>query len=51
MIQFENRWTGFDEILYGRFAIGVYPKLVRFDFLQSIIPTWRTHELVRWERH
>jgi hypothetical protein len=28
MIQLENRWTDFDEILYGRYAIGECMKIV-----------------------
>jgi hypothetical protein len=39
MIQLENRWMDLDEILYGRYAIGYYPTIVLFDFLQSVIPT------------
>jgi hypothetical protein len=27
MTEPENRWTDSDEILYGRYAIGDYPKL------------------------
>jgi hypothetical protein len=51
MFQFENRWTDFDEIWYGRYANRGYPKIVLFKFLQYIIPTWRKHELVKWKRH
>jgi hypothetical protein len=51
MIQLENRWTDLDEILYGRYAIGVYPKIIHFNSLKSIIHTWRTNEFVRWDRH
>jgi hypothetical protein len=28
MIQLENRWANLDEIWYGRYAIGDYPKIV-----------------------
>jgi hypothetical protein len=42
MIQLENRLTDLDEIWYERYAIGEYPKIVLFNFLQSVIPTWRT---------
>jgi hypothetical protein len=45
MIQLRNRWTDLDEIWYGRHAIGDYPKIVLLNFLQSVIPTWRTNEL------
>jgi hypothetical protein len=34
MIQFENRWTDLDEIWYGLYAIGDYPKIVLLNFLQ-----------------
>jgi hypothetical protein len=46
MIQLENRWTDLDDIWYGSYAIGIYPKIVLFNFLQSAIPIWRTSELV-----
>jgi hypothetical protein len=39
-------WTRF-----GVVATGVRPKIVLFISLQSIIPTWRTKEIVRWNRH
>jgi hypothetical protein len=51
MIQLENRWTDLDEICYGRYATGDYAKIVLFDFLQKVIPTWRMNKLVRWDRH
>jgi hypothetical protein len=51
MIQFENRSTDLNEIWYGCCAFGIYPKIVLFNFLQSVIPTWRTNKLVRWNRH
>jgi hypothetical protein len=35
MIQLENHWTYIDEIWYGHYAIGGYPKLIIFSFLQS----------------
>jgi hypothetical protein len=47
MVQLENRWTDSDEIWYGLYAIGDYPKTVHSKFLQSVIPTWRTKKLVR----
>jgi hypothetical protein len=34
MIQLDNRWTDVDEIWYGRYATGDYPKIVLFNFLQ-----------------
>jgi hypothetical protein len=51
IIQLDNRWTDLDEIWYGRFAIRDYPKIVLFNFLQSVIQTWRKNKLVRWDRH
>jgi hypothetical protein len=30
MIQLENRWPDLDEIWYGLYAIGDYPKIVLF---------------------
>jgi hypothetical protein len=35
----------FDEIWYGHYAIGGYPKIVHSNFLQLVIPTWQMHEL------
>jgi hypothetical protein len=46
----ENRWADSDEIWYGRYTIGAYSKIVLFDFIQSVTPTWRTNKLVRWDR-
>jgi hypothetical protein len=34
MIQLENSWTDLDEIWYGRYAIGDYPKIILFNFIQ-----------------
>jgi hypothetical protein len=34
-----------DEIWYGHYAIGVYPKIVHSDFLQSVIPILQMNEL------
>jgi hypothetical protein len=39
MIQLENRWTDLNEIWYGRYATGDYPKMIFFNFLQSVMPT------------
>jgi hypothetical protein len=50
-IQLENRLTDLDDIWYGRYATGVYPKIILLNFLQSVIPTWRMNELVRWDLH
>jgi hypothetical protein len=47
MIKLENRWTDLDEIWY-RCA---YLKILPFNILQPVIPTWRTNEPVRWDRH
>jgi hypothetical protein len=49
MLQFKNCWTDFDEISYGLYAIGGYPKIILFNFLQIIIPIWQKHELVKWK--
>lgn len=35
MIQLQNHWTDLDEIWYGLYIIGVYPKIVVLNFLQS----------------
>jgi hypothetical protein len=43
--------TDLDEIWYGRYAIGEYPKILLLNFLQSVIPTWWTNKLLRWDRH
>jgi hypothetical protein len=43
MIQLENCLTDMDEVLYG---IGVYPKIVLFNFLQLVILTWQMNELL-----
>jgi hypothetical protein len=51
MIQLENRWTYLDEIWFGPHVIGDYLKIVLLNFLQSVIPPWRTSKLVRWARH
>jgi hypothetical protein len=37
VIQLENSWTDLDEILYGLYAIGGYPKLVLFNFVQPVL--------------
>jgi hypothetical protein len=49
MIQRKNFWTDFDKTSYARYAIVAYPKIVLFDFLQFVTPTWRTNKLVRWD--
>jgi hypothetical protein len=41
-------WMKFGKRLY---AIGVCPKIILFNFLQSVIQTWRTSEHVRWDRY
>jgi hypothetical protein len=51
MIQLENRWMDLDEILSGHYAIGDYRKIVLVNFLQLVIPTWRTNKLVRCDQH
>jgi hypothetical protein len=32
----------------GGYGTGVYNNIVIFNFLQSVMPTWSTNELVRW---
>jgi hypothetical protein len=51
IVYLENRWTDLDETWYGRYAIDGFPKLVLSGFLHSVIPTWRSNELVSWDRH
>jgi hypothetical protein len=51
MIQLENRCTDLDEIWYGHYVTRDYPKIILFNFLQSVIPTWRTNKPTRWDRH
>jgi hypothetical protein len=46
-----NCWTDLDEISYERHAIGVYPKIIIFNFLHSVIPTWQANRVVRWDQH
>jgi hypothetical protein len=36
------KFTNFCKKCYGHYAIGGYPKLVRFIVLQSAMPIWRT---------
>jgi hypothetical protein len=40
MFQLENRLTDFDEIWYGRYAIGGHPIIVPLNYVQPLI-TWR----------
>jgi hypothetical protein len=49
MIQLENRQADLDETWYGHYAIGDYPKIVLFNFLQSVIPTWQMNKFVWWD--
>jgi hypothetical protein len=37
MIKLKNRLTDSDEISYELYATGVYPKIVHFNFLQSVV--------------
>jgi hypothetical protein len=50
MIELKNCWTDLGEILYGLYAARNCPKIVIFNYLQSVIPTWRTNELLMWDR-
>jgi hypothetical protein len=38
----------FNEIWYGRYAMGDYSKIIVCNFPYSVIPTWRLLEVVRW---
>jgi hypothetical protein len=51
MIQLENCWTDLDEIWYGCYTIGDYPKIVFYNFLQLVILTWQAKKLVRWDQY
>jgi len=46
-----KQWTEFYEMLYENYSIGAQSNGVLLNFLQSVITTWRTHELVRWKQH
>jgi len=46
-----NQLTDVHEIWYERYVTGGHPSLVHFCYLQPAVTTWRTRELVRWERH
>jgi hypothetical protein len=43
MNKLENHWINLEKIWYGRYSIGVCPKIVLFNFLQSVTPTWHTN--------
>jgi len=43
--------TDLHDIWQERHTIGGRPKRITFNFLQLIITTWRTLELVSWKRH
>ena len=43
--------TDFEEIWYERYAFGGHSIEVIFNFLYSVITTWRTREVVRPELH
>jgi hypothetical protein len=43
-----NLRTDSDKISYGRYDIGVRPRIILFSSLQSVIPTWQTNKFVRW---
>jgi hypothetical protein len=47
MIPLDNHWTDLDDIWYVSHAIGVCLKIIHVMFLESVIPTWRTNEIVR----
>ena len=43
--------TDFEETSYERYAFGGHSIEVIFNFLYSVITTWRTREVVRPELH
>jgi hypothetical protein len=43
MIQLVNHWTDLDDIWCGNYATEVYPKIVLFSFLHSVLLTWQTN--------
>lgn len=51
MFQIEDRWTDFDEIWYRHYAMLNHPNNVTFRFMRWVTSTYRTREIVRWERH
>jgi hypothetical protein len=46
MFQLENCWTDFDMNVTP--AVAGHSKFVLFNFVQSVVTAWRTHEFVRW---
>jgi hypothetical protein len=38
MIQLGNHCMDWDEVWYGHYAMGAYPEILSFNFLQSVIP-------------
>jgi hypothetical protein len=51
MIQLKNNYVDLDEIWYRRYAIGDYTKIILYNFLQLVIPTWQMKKLVRLGQH
>jgi hypothetical protein len=49
VITLEYGWTDFHEIWCRSYAIEDRSKLVLFNFLHSVIPTWRMLKVLRWE--
>jgi hypothetical protein len=47
MIPLDSHWTDLDDIWYVSYVIGVCLKIVHVMFLESVIPTWWTKEIVR----
>jgi hypothetical protein len=41
----------FQKPRYGRYAIGGHANTQLFTFVQSVIITWRAHELAGWKSH
>jgi hypothetical protein len=51
VIQIENRWSDLYGIWCAWYATTYVSKIVISNFLQSVISTWRTNKLVRWDPH
>jgi hypothetical protein len=34
---------------FGKDIIGDDSKIILFNYLHSVVPTWQTNELVRWD--
>jgi hypothetical protein len=45
MIQLENRRQDLEKILYGRYAVAIYPKIILFNLTKSVVPKCLTRKL------